>query len=597
MQESWVFASVKTAGGAKAGVLTRVQKNADGGFQGILVSLAEGDLASYNVTVDAQGHETKREKLAAPAGRGGGGGGGGAGRAGAAAAAGGPGAGAGGGAAAGGRGGGGAAAAGGRGAAGGGAPAAGGRGGRGAAPVASLKSNDWNEVEILTAGEVFRPTLNTIAVPAGNTGDKGEGFGGIALYVGGAGEADFKEVSWRDLNLKTTQKEVTSTHFTSQHISDLYYGWSSVIADINHDGNNDVISGPFYYLGPDFTKRYNFRKDRVYNPGTEYAGDMVNFSADVNGDGWPDILSSSFVDNNRPIELYINPKGESRLWDHYTALPTVASELVLMKDIDGDGKQELLFRAGGVYNWARFDPENPTKPWVYHAISEPANGGGNHGMGVGDINGDGRLDFVTNTGWYEQPAKGTTGPWPFHPVNLGGGGGEIGVYDINGDGRLDLITSLTAHDWGLSWYEQKRDAAGTISFVEHKIMGDFAEPGPNNVVFSEMHASAVADFDGDGIPDFVTGKRFWSHLENYGGPDPYGSAVVYIFRTVRNPKAPGGAEFVPELVHNRSGVGSTIGVGDLNKDGKSDITTAGAFGTYVFLSKGGGWPKAAPITK
>jgi hypothetical protein len=62
---------------------------------------------------------------------------------------------------------------------------------------------------------------------------------------------------------------------------------------------------------------------------------------------------------------------------------------------------------------------------------------------------------------------------------------------------------------------------------------------------------------------------------------------------VRNPKAPGGAEFVPELVHNHSGVGSTVAVGDLNKDGKPDIATAGAFGTFVFLSKPGAWPRVA----
>jgi hypothetical protein len=91
--------------------------------------------------------------------------------------------------------------------------------------------------------------------------------------------------------------------------------------------------------------------------------------------------------------------------------------------------------------------------------------------------------------------------------------------------------------------------------------------------------------DGDGIPDFIVGKRFWSHLENYNGPDPYGAAVLYVYRTVRNPKAEGGAEFVPELVHNRSGVGSAFQVADLNKDGALDIVTSGNRGTFVFFGK------------
>ena len=91
--------------------------------------------------------------------------------------------------------------------------------------------------------------------------------------------------------------------------------------------------------------------------------------------------------------------------------------------------------------------------------------------------------------------------------------------------------------------------------------------------------------NGDKIPDFIVGKRYWSHLETYNGPDPYGPAVIYIYRTTRNPKAPGGAEFVPELVHNRSGVGSAFDVADINKDGKPDIAVATAYGTQVFLSK------------
>jgi VCBS repeat protein/FG-GAP repeat protein len=339
--------------------------------------------------------------------------------------------------------------------------------------------------------------------------------------------------------------------------------------------------------------RYSYRKDRVYNPGLEYAPDMVNFSYDFNGDGWPDILASG-LEGSRPIDLYLNPKGESRLWDHFRVLPNISSELVLMKDIFGDGKPAILFRAGNIYAWARPDPENPMTLWTQHRISEPSTGGNNHGMGVGDINGDGRRDFIVPNGWYEQPPKGTEGQWTFHPASFGPGGGEIGVYDINGDGLADVITTLAAHEWGLSWFEQKKDAGGSITWVEHPVMGDYAAKNAGGVAFSQLHAAAIADMDGDGIPDFVTGKRYWSHLENYNDPDPYGPAVVYVYRTVRNPKAPGGAEFVPELIHNHSGVGSTVAIGDLNKDGKPDVATAGALGTFVFLSKPGTWGRATP---
>ena len=147
------------------------------------------------------------------------------------------------------------------------------------------------------------------------------------------------------------------------------------------------------------------------------------------------------------------------------------------------------------------------------------------------------------------------------------------------------MTSLAAHDWGLAWFEQKKAADGTATFEEHIIAEDNSTKNAGGVVFSEPHASRFADMDGDKIPDFIVGKRYWSHLENYNGPDPYGAAVLYVYKTVRNPKAPGGAEFVPELIHNRSGVGSAFEVIDLNKDGVPDIVTAGAYGTFVFLSK------------
>jgi len=64
-----------------------------------------------------------------------------------------------------------------------------------------------------------------------------------------------------------------------------------------------------------------------------------------------------------------------------------------------------------------------------------------------------------------------------------------------------------------------------------------------------------------------------------------------VYKTVRNAAAAGGAEFVPLLVNNRSGVGSHLDLSDINGDGKPDIVTSGATGTYVFINR---TPKARP---
>jgi hypothetical protein len=156
------------------------------------------------------------------------------------------------------------------------------------------------------------------------------------------------------------------------------------------------------------------------------------------------------------------------------------------------------------------------------------------------------------------------------------------VLDVNGDGLNDVVTSLEAHGWGLAWFEQKRSASGEASWTQHIIMDDHATDNPGGVTFSELHALTTADIDGDGIDDIITGKRMFAHLDTYTDPDSQGDAVLYAFRTVRNPRAPGGAEFVPELIHNRSGVGSQLQTADLNGDGAVEVLTATDRGTFIF---------------
>ena len=588
-QDVGFFASFRCAAGCKTGVMLRADASADG-MKGSFISLNEGDLASYSLKLDAQGGEVSRQALrggagtvrlapapaaarggGAPAGggRAGGGAGAPAGMAGAAPAA-------------------GRAAAAPRGGGGG----QGGYSGPAGAPV-GLRAGEWNTVEAIMDAEILRGSLNNMgASGGGSTGITGgavedgtKGYGPVALYVGGTAEVRFKDITVRDLAPKMEAPEQTSSRYTMKRLSDFYYGWSAAAADFNHDGVMDIAAGPFYYLGPNFTERREFTMSQSFNPSNQSATGMINFAYDYTGDGWADILMT----NSRPIILYVNPKGESRRWDSYNVLPTVSTEDVSFKDIDGDGKPEVIFGGAGAINYAKPDPADPTKPWIVKAVSENVTVNA-HGIGVGDINGDGRNDILQPSGWWEQPASlNQPGPWTFHPEYFGRGGAELSVYDVNGDGKNDVVTSIEAHGWGLSWFEQKRDRDGSILFVEHQIMGDFSTKNAGDVTFSQPHASTIGDMDGDGIPDLIIGKRHYSHQESWSDPDPYGAAVLYVYRTVRDPKAPGGALFVPELINNRSGVGSHLAVADVNKDGVLDILTSGTRGTFVFLGK----PRAA----
>ena len=578
-QDVEIGGEFKCAGDCKVGVMLRSEKTPDG-TKGLYEVLAGGDRAIEAVTVDAQGRIGSPEPLTRTA----------AGRSRTAPP---PPA---------------AAAAGAR--AGGGAGRAGGRGGaRGQAAAAmpftsmfppapsnAFKPNDWNRFDALVDADIVRSGVNPYR-PAGYfdassgiavaTEGKGGNYGPVALYVGGTGEVRFRNLAIKDLNKRITPTEKVSSRFRAQHIEDYYYGWSMAAGDFNHDGVLDVTMGNRYYLGPRFEESHEFYLGQPYNPAKEYAPAMVNFAADYTGDGWDDIL----VVESRPPVLYVNPRGENRRWTRYAISPPVISEAIAFKDVDGDGKPDPIFAGGDVVQWITPDKANPTAPWKVYAVSTPGPPGQSiHGIGGGDVNGDGKLDIIVPHGWFEQPASGpTTVPWKLHQAafgRAGNAGGEFEVYDVNGDGVPDIVSSLAAHGFGLAWYEQKRGAAGAEStWVEHDIMGDFSAKNPGGVTFTELHALTVADIDGDGIKDIVTGKRRWAHEESYTDPDPMGPAVLYWFRTIRDPKAPGGARFEPELIHNRSGVGSMVQTADLNKDGAPDIMVGANTGGWIFWNQ------------
>ncbi|MBE7174069.1 MAG: VCBS repeat-containing protein [Williamsia sp.] len=468
-------------------------------------------------------------------------------------------------------------------------------------PNTSFRDHDWNQIETFLETNVIRSFLNDGNEIGGAVDGEAalSGYGPVALYAGGTGEVHFKDLMYKDVSIRYTPKEQSSPRFKVQCISDFYYSWGADAADFNRDGNIDIVAGAYIYFGPDFTRFKEIYPAIAVGPSKEFTPINHQFAYDVNADGWPDVITGW-----GGTKVYINPKEESRRWDSYEPVGRTQSETTLFTDIDKDGKPELVYAAQGQFRYAK--PEANRKTWTEYPVSERGYALA-HGIGAGDINGDGRTDILGATGWWEQPeAVSKDKTWKYHPMAFGRyknrasniGGSVMAVYDANGDGLNDVVSNLNAHGFGLAWFEQKKDGAGNVLFVRHMISDDYAQKSAGGVTFSQGHAATFADIDGDGVMDYIVGKRVFTHLDNLFDPDAYGPPVLYWYRTVRNKRAPGGAEFVPELIHNRSGAGSQITAIDLNKDGAVDLLTSTNRGTFIFWNTPGyKKPPAASITQ
>jgi hypothetical protein len=362
----------------------------------------------------------------------------------------------------------------------------------------------------------------------------------------------------------------------------------------------DVVAGPFWYEGPDFKVRHEFMAaDKVSKstkngaevtfPGykgalgseNEYSANFFAFTSDINGDGWADILILGFPGENS--WWFENPgKGVAGVtkWKQHVALDVTDNESPTFTDINGDGKPEIVCSSKGHYGYASPDPKDPTKPFVWHSIS-PDNKYHKftHGMGVGDVNGDGRMDLLEKDGWWEQPKSLAGDPvWVFHKFAFSTGGSQMFAYDVNGDGLNDVITSLAAHGYGMTWWEQYREG-DEIKFKEHTFMNKEARENKYGVHFSQLHGVDLVDMDGDGLKDIVNGKRFWAHGPG-GDPEPNAAPVLYWWKLVRN--ADKSVDWVPHLIDDASGVGTEVKAVDYNHDGRPDILVGNKHGVFVF---------------
>lgn len=371
----------------------------------------------------------------------------------------------------------------------------------------------------------------------------------------------------------------TDVKWTVTRVDDRFRAEGIAVADVNQDGQLDLMSGEFWYEAPNWI-RHEIAPPGDYGDGAGgYSNAFACFSDDINQDGWTDYIVVGFP--GAACHWFENPRNQPGHWKKHRIWHSACNETPIYVDLLGNGQRALVmgWQPEGQDNqgqMAWFAPgKDPTALWTMHPISRPSQPGQPvpgthrfaHGLGAGDVNSDGRTDVLCTGGWWEQPTTDALSqPWRFHAVELGPACANMAVHDVNRDGVPDVIAS-SAHGFGIWWHEQSSSG----EFTRHDLFPDLV---------SQTHALETTDINGDGVMDFITGKRFWAHGPN-GDPGRDQPAMLFWFEGVESANSP--TRYIPRAIHQDSGMGTQFTVVDLNGDQRPDIVTSNKKGVWIFV--------------
>jgi hypothetical protein len=323
------------------------------------------------------------------------------------------------------------------------------------------------------------------------------------------------------------------------------------LAGCGHDDDYFVVGGP---LPPGY--------------GSVYVPNSVAV-ADVNGDGIPDLLVATTVDQgggNNPgvAAVYLGNSGSLGSYQQGATYPTTGTDpsgiaVLNLSSTSGAGTDLVVSNFGS--GTATVLPHDPANPGKYLAGTTLMTGGQPNQVISADINGDGVPDLVfadlSTSGNAVVVLQDGAHPGQFlAPLNLPTGGmtPSVAAADLNGDGLVDVVA--------VDFDSNGNNGQVSVFLQNPASPGSFQQP----VTFpagAQPQAVRIADVNGDGLPDLVVANR---------GPGGDGTGAPGVSVLLQDATHPG--SFLAPVAYATPWGAIDVAVADLNGDGKPDLVVA-----------------------